>query len=81
MDTAGVDGDRIQTLSSKSEKHAMERAMMEQTLEAARQSDLVLLLWDARVGVSQDLMITARWLRKLGKLSKVVIAPHKQTPK
>ena len=77
MDTAGVDGDRIQTLSSKSEKHAMERAMMEQTLEAARQSDLVLLLWDARVGVSQDLMLTARWLRKLGKLSKVVVVANK----
>jgi len=48
---------------------AMERAMMEQTLEAAKQSDLVLLLWDARVGVTQDLMATARWLRKLGKIA------------
>eukprot|EP00536_Pseudo-nitzschia_multiseries_P018123 jgi/Psemu1/264706/estExt_Genewise1Plus.C_21740005 len=77
MDTAGVDGDRIQTLSSRSEKHAMERAMMEQTIEAARQSDLVLLMWDARVGVTQDLMITARWLRKLGKLSNVVVVANK----
>lgn len=77
MDTAGVDGDRIQTLSSKSEKHALERGMMEQTVEAARQSDLVLLLWDARLGVTQDLVITARWLRKLGKLSKVVVVANK----
>jgi len=77
MDTAGVDGDRIQTLSSNSEKHAMERAMMEQTIEAARQSDLVLLMWDARVGVTQDLTITARWLRKLGKLSNVVVVANK----
>ena len=77
MDTAGVDGDRIQVLSSKSEKHSIERGMMEQTMEAARLSDLVLLLWDARVGVTQDLMITARWLRKLGNLSKVVVVANK----
>jgi GTP-binding protein len=77
MDTAGVDGDRIQTLASRSESHSIERGMMEQTVEAARQSDLVLLLWDARVGVTQDLMITARWLRKLGKLSKVVVVANK----
>lgn len=77
MDTAGVDGDRIQTLTSKSEKKSMERAMMEQTVEAAKQSDLVLLLWDARVGVTQDLTITARWLRKLGKLSKVAVVANK----
>jgi len=77
MDTAGVDGDRIQTLSSKSDKHSMERGMMEQTVEAARQSDLVLLLWDARLGVTQDLLITARWLRKLGKDSEVVVVANK----
>ena len=77
MDTAGVDGDRLQMLSSKSEKHAVDRGMMEQTVEAARLSDLVLLLWDARVGVTQDLMTTARWLRKLGKLSKVVVVANK----
>ena len=46
MDTAGIDGDRIQALAgkSKSEKHALERAMMEQTLEAAKKSDLVRML-------------------------------------
>ena len=44
MDTAGIDGDRIQALASnriRSEKHELERRMMEQTLEAARRSDLV----------------------------------------
>lgn len=44
MDTAGIDGDRIQALAGKSEKHALERAMMEQTLEAAKKSDLVCML-------------------------------------
>ena len=63
MDTAGVDGDRIQLLGgsrSKTEKHGLEKAMMEQTLEAAKSSDLVLLLWDAKVGLTQDLRETAR---------------------
>jgi GTP-binding protein len=79
MDTAGVDGDRIQLLSKSktTSKHAVERAMMEQTLEAAKQSDLVLLLWDAKVGVTQDLEVTARWLRKLGKDSNVAILANK----
>lgn len=77
MDTAGIDGDRIQSMSSKSEKHSIERSMMKQTMEAARLSDLVLLLWDARLGVTQDLMITARCLRKVGKLSKVVVVANK----
>lgn len=86
MDTAGVDGDRIQTLarrggagkwSPKSETYAMERAMMEQTLEAAKQSDLVLLLWDAKLGVTHDLAETARWLRKLGKQNEVAILANK----
>jgi GTP-binding protein len=86
MDTAGVDGDRIQTWNdnvrsskkiSKSEEQAMEQAMMEQTMKAAQQSDLVLLLWDARVGVTHDLLETARWLRKLGKHTNVVILANK----
>ena len=80
-DKAGVDGDRIHLLaagggtssnnnnnySKAAKKYAMERAMMEQTLQAAKQSDLILLMWDAKVGVTQDLAATARWLRKLGK--------------
>ena len=80
MDTAGVDGDRIQLLGgsrSKTEKHGLEKAMMEQTLEAAKSSDLVLLLWDAKVGLTQDLRETARWLRKLGKDSNVAILANK----
>ena len=77
MDTAGIDGEIIQVLSPKSREASVRHAMMEQTLQAALLSDLVLLLWDARVGVTQDLMTTARWLRKLGNLSKVVVVANK----
>ncbi|KAL3912925.1 MAG: hypothetical protein SGILL_006696, partial [Bacillariaceae sp.] len=86
IDTAGVDGDRIQTWNdnvrssktvSKSEERALEQAMMEQTMRAAQQSDLVFLLWDARVGVTHDLLETARWLRKLGKHTNVVVLANK----
>jgi GTP-binding protein len=78
MDTAGVDGDRIQLLKdSKTTKHEVERAMMEQTLEAAKKSDLVLLMWDAKLGPTQDLKVTVRWLRKLGKYSNVRILANK----
>lgn len=80
MDTAGVDGDRIQLLRTKRNKateHEVERAMMEQTLEAARNSDLVLLMWDAKVGLTHDLTTTVRWLRKLGKDSNVAILANK----
>ena len=78
MDTAGVDGERIQLLGkSKTTKHPLERSMMEQTLQAARRSDLVFLMWDAKVGVTQDLKETARWLRKLGKDSNVAILANK----
>ena len=71
VDTAGVDGERIGHLSkvhdaSKGEK-SLDRSMMEQTLEAAKSADLVLLMFDARVGLTSDLMETARWLRKVEK--------------
>ena len=59
--------DSTDVLDANSEKKRLDRAMMEQTLEAAKQSDLVLLMWDARVGITHDLLETARWLRKLGK--------------
>lgn len=82
MDTAGVDGDRIQLLQgstdkTKTSRDKMEKAMMEQTLEAAKRSDLVLLLWDAKVGLTYDLTTAARWLRKLGKDSNVAILANK----
>ena len=71
VDTAGVDGERIGVLNkayteSKGEK-TLDRRMIEQTLEAAKSADLVLLIFDARVGVTSDLAETARWLRKLKK--------------
>ena len=39
--------------------------MMRQTMDAARTSDLVLLMFDARLGVSSDLLETIKWLRKI----------------
>lgn len=74
VDTAGVDGERIGHLAkayldSKGEK-TLDRRMIEQTLEAAKSADLVLLMYDARVGVTSDLAETARWLRKVEKDAK-----------
>jgi hypothetical protein len=34
-------------------------------------------MWDAKVGMTQDLKETARWLRKLGKESNVSILANK----
>lgn len=65
VDTAGVDGEKIGHLVGR-RKDPMERAMIEQTLKAAREADLVLLMFDARLGVTTDLAETARWLRKVG---------------
>lgn len=68
VDTAGVDGERIDT------RDPMERDMLQQTLEAARSAELILLMLDARVGVTTDLMETARWLRKVKQGEVVVLA-------
>mmetsp|Transcript_32518 Transcript_32518/g.71377 ORF Transcript_32518/g.71377 Transcript_32518/m.71377 type:complete len:646 (-) Transcript_32518:1040-2977(-) len=65
LDTAGVDGEKIGHLVGKG-KDPMERAMIQQTLKAAKSADLVLLMFDARVGVTTDLAETSRWLRKVG---------------
>jgi GTP-binding protein len=62
VDTAGVDGERMDHLHKQS---GMMHDMMQQTLQAARQADLVFLMFDARVGVTSDLMETARWIRKV----------------
>jgi Predicted GTPases len=67
VDTAGVDGERIDLLSKgKSKKDQMEIDMMKQTLEAAKNADLVFLMFDAKVGVTTDLEETCHWLRKVG---------------
>lgn len=65
VDTAGVDGERIDAAFGKTGKDSLEGAMIRQTMEAARKSDLVLLLFDARVGVTSDLSETIKWLRKI----------------
>jgi GTP-binding protein len=72
VDTAGVDGERISLLKTNkkgNDNDIMEKNMMQQTLEAAKQSDLILLMFDAKVGLTQDLAETAQWLRKLGSSS------------
>eukprot|EP00581_Thalassiosira_minuscula_P006672 CAMPEP_0183702732 /NCGR_PEP_ID=MMETSP0737-20130205/746_1 /TAXON_ID=385413 /ORGANISM="Thalassiosira miniscula, Strain CCMP1093" /LENGTH=595 /DNA_ID=CAMNT_0025929399 /DNA_START=233 /DNA_END=2019 /DNA_ORIENTATION=- len=65
IDTAGVDGEKIDVAFGKRGKHSLDGAMIRQTMEAARRSDLVLLMFDARLGVTSDLAETVRWLRKI----------------
>lgn len=48
----------------------MDGAMIRQTMEAARKSDLVLLLFDAKIGVTSDLSETIKWLRKISQEPK-----------
>jgi len=40
--------------------------MMEQTLEAAKMSDLIFVLFDGRVGITADVEEIIRWLRRIG---------------
>eukprot|EP00578_Thalassiosira_sp_NH16_P011023 CAMPEP_0181126592 /NCGR_PEP_ID=MMETSP1071-20121207/27725_1 /TAXON_ID=35127 /ORGANISM="Thalassiosira sp., Strain NH16" /LENGTH=605 /DNA_ID=CAMNT_0023212231 /DNA_START=102 /DNA_END=1920 /DNA_ORIENTATION=+ len=70
IDTAGVDGERIDAAFGKRNRMGMEAAMIRQTMEAARESDLVLLMFDARLGVTSDLSETIRWLRKISHVEK-----------
>lgn len=65
VDTAGVDGEKIDLAFGKQGKYSLDGAMIRQTMEAAKQADLVLLMFDARLGVTSDLAETVRWLRKL----------------
>lgn len=65
IDTAGVDGEKLDVALGKKGKKSLEGAMIRQTMEAARRSDLVLLMFDARLGVTSDLAETVRWLRKI----------------
>lgn len=72
IDTAGVDGEKIDGAFGKKGKDSLDGAMIRQTMEAARRSDLVLLLFDARVGVTSDLSETIRWLRKISHSPKAI---------
>ena len=71
IDTAGVDGEKLDVAFGRRGNMSLDGAMIRQTMEAARQSDLVLLMFDARVGVSSDLAETIRWLRKIAMEGKV----------
>lgn len=77
IDTAGINGDRIRLIKNSKSKEILEKSMMMQTRLAAKHSDLNLLVFDAKVGISHDLEATARWLRKLGKESQVVVVANK----
>jgi len=62
-DTAGLDSDRIEQLIGKG-KDELKRDMTLQTLQASKESDLILLMFDAKIGVTPDLIEIIRWLRK-----------------
>lgn len=73
-DTAGVESALTsQQLMIEEEKlknmnisHKLRYDMMNQTVQAASESDLVLLMMDAKhAGVTSDLLETAKWLRKI----------------
>lgn len=68
VDTAGVDGQRISHLhKSEQKRDEIEHGMMRQTLRATRHADLILLMFDAKVGggyLTSDFVDTARWLQK-----------------
>jgi GTPase len=75
-DTAGVEGALTsQQLLVEEEKlkkmnmnHKLRYDMMNQTVQAASESDLVLLMLDAKyAGVTSDLLETAKWLRRISR--------------
>lgn len=63
IDTAGVDGESIE-YPINAEDGGIKKQMMRQTMEAVKQADLILVMFDAKVGVTNDLGEIARWLRK-----------------
>ena len=60
VDMAGVDGEKIDFAFGRRGEDSMEGRMIRQTIEAARKSDLVLLMLDARMGMTSDLAKTVR---------------------
>lgn len=75
MDTAGIDGSRI-----GSNNDEVMQQMMHQSWQAAQAADVILLMLDARLGVttSVDWMETAQWLRKMTDHNpKVVVLANK----
>ena len=58
--TARVDGEKIKFAFGRTGEDSMEGRMIRQTMEAARKSNLVLLMLDARLGMTSDLAETVR---------------------
>ena len=87
VDTAGVNGDRIDAYheqDSATQKdddydlRQLEQQMMQQTIQTIQNVDLILLLLDARVGVTTEVQEIARLLRKKTlKHTKVVVVANK----
>jgi GTPase len=84
-DTAGVEGALTsQQLLSDEKAMSMQQKlrydMMQQTVQAARESDLVLLMMDAKhSGVTADLLETAKWLRKVSTVKKTPSAENDES--
>ena len=86
VDTAGVNGDRIDAYQEQSttqkddgyDLRQLEQQMMQQTIQTIQNVDLILLLLDARVGVTTEVQEIARLLRKkTSKHTKVVVVANK----
>ena len=60
-------GEKIDVAFGKKGKTSMEVVMIWHIMEAARGADLVLLMFDVRLGVTSDLAKTIKWLRKMEK--------------
>lgn len=65
-----MDKERISLLAKKIAKSGdsnvpLETKMIQQTLEAAKQSDVIFLMFDARVGITADFADIVKWLRKI----------------
>jgi len=54
------------------------RPMMQQALQAAREANLIVLMFDARVGLTADFYETCRWLRKYASPQKKKKKPEPQ---
>jgi len=60
-------GEKIDVAFGKKGKTSMEVVMIRHIVEVARGAALLLLIFDARLGVTYDLVETIKWQRKMKK--------------
>ena len=60
-------GEKIDVAFGKKVKTSMEVVMIRHIMEVARGPDLLLLMFDARLGVTSDLAETIKWQQKMEK--------------